>query len=100
MVLFRYESKLSEVKQNPIRAYRRCIEESEDYNRDTDVQCVCGETDRRSLVKCSGCSRLLHKKCIGASKWIGVKPVYCPQCWLKQVRKFAMDHLISAQLIS
>lgn len=80
-----YESKLSEVNKNPIRAYRESIfEGSPNSSRNVVVQCICSETGEDGIMKCKSCSRWLHKKCIGALKWNGVQPVYCPQCWLKQ----------------
>lgn len=81
---FRYESKLSEVNKNPIRAYYETLAESGKNNVVTDVQCICSEHEGKPLVKCDDCSRWMHKQCIGASKWMGTQPIYCPQCWLKQ----------------
>ena len=75
-----YASKLAEVNQNPIRAYHESMENS----TISDVQCICGERDEVNLVQCRGCLHFLHEECIGACKWIGSQPVYCPQCWPKQ----------------
>lgn len=79
-----YESKLSEVNHNPIRAYYETMAGNERRTRDRIVQCVCGDTDAVQILKCKSCSRWLHKKCIGAQSWSKSHPVYCPQCWLKQ----------------
>lgn len=86
MLFLRYESKLSEVHKNPIRAAYEALAESGTEYSSLDVQCICTENQDGQLVKCEDCSRLMHKECIGATKWIGSEPVYCPQCWLKKVR--------------
>ncbi|XP_034237613.1 E3 ubiquitin-protein ligase SHPRH isoform X2 [Thrips palmi] len=81
-----YESKLSEVHKNPIRAAYEALAESSSGHSALDVQCICTENQESQLTvtKCEDCSRLMHKECIGATKWIGSQPVYCPQCWLKK----------------
>ncbi|KAK3927321.1 E3 ubiquitin-protein ligase SHPRH [Frankliniella fusca] len=79
-----YESKLSEVKVNPIRSFRESLESSQNSSRNIIVQCICSETDEDGIMKCKSCSRWLHSKCIGALKWNAAQTVHCPQCWLKQ----------------